>query len=534
MNSEQGTGKKDERSTSGSFEVVRAALKPRSIFLITLALFLAALGIRLYDLDDLPLDFHPTRQLFTAIVARSYYYQMAPDAPAWERERAAQQLSAEETEPPSIDMLAALTYRLVGRVDLLFPRLYSLLFWLAGGLALFWIARELSGPAGGLLALGFYLLAPYGVAASRSFQPDPLMTALTLFAWACMLRWAKTRGWGWALAAGLLSGAAMMVKALAAFTLLGGMAGALLARASFLAQQPERKDKAPALLRALLDGQFWVMGLAAALPVLAWTVRGFSAGGTLGSQFALRFFPGLWLDPVFYLRWERMIERVVGLLPFVLALAGWFLLRDRGRRLFAAGLWGGYVLFGFVFAYYFITHNYYHIALVPIAAISLAPLGQAAAEKLSELRLGRGLRLGLALVVLLGVGAGLWNTRDAMHKSDYRGQDAYWAHLGELIEHDGRTVALTQDYGYRLAYWGWTTPVYWPYTGDLALRQLAGHDLPGFQARFDEIVNGNHYFLVTDLEEYARQPQLQETLDTRYPVVSSGEGYLLFDLSADR
>jgi hypothetical protein len=276
------------------------------------------------------------------------------------------------------------------------------------------------------------------------------------------------------------------------------------------------------------------MGLLAALPILAWTISGFSSGGTLGSQFALRFFPGLWLDPVFYLRWERMIEQVTGLLPVILALAGWFFFRGRGERIFTAGLWGGYILFGFVFAYYFITHNYYHIALVPIAAISLAPLGQALAEKLAEIRMGRALRLGLALILLLGLGASLWDVRDSMHKADYRGQDAYWSQIGDLIQHDGHTVALTQDYGYRLAYWGWTTPVYWPYTGDLALRQLAGYDLPGFQARFDEIAANNHYFLVTDLEEYARQPQLKQTLESRYPVFAAGEGYIIYDLKKSK
>jgi 4-amino-4-deoxy-L-arabinose transferase-like glycosyltransferase len=175
---------------------VPASLFGRSRLLqgVALALlFLAGLGIRLYDLRDLPLDFHPTRQLFTAIIARSYYYRDTPSTPTWERERAAAQLAAEETEPPSIDWLAAQTYRLIGHVDLFYPRLYSALFWLLAGLPLFWIARELSNTDGGLLALGVYLLAPYGVIASRSFQPDPLMTGLTIAAWWCMLRWLRAR-----------------------------------------------------------------------------------------------------------------------------------------------------------------------------------------------------------------------------------------------------------------------------------------------------------------------------------------------------
>ena len=320
---------------------------------------------------------------------------------------------------------------------------------------------------------------------------------------------------GWAVGAGLLAALAMLVKSLAAFTLLGGMAGIFFARD---------------LRKSLRDIQFWLMGLLAALPILAWTAYGFLGKGTLGSQFALRFFPNLWVDPVFYLRWEGMIENVAGLLPFILALLGWFFFQGREKRVFSAGLWGGYLLFGFVFDYYFITHNYYHIALIPIMALSLAGLGQFAGQKLAERSPSSLARLALFAVILVGVAANLWNIRDTFHKTSYAGQDAYWAHIGEVIQHDSRTVALTQDYGYRLAYWGWTTPVYWPYTGDQALRQLAGQTLPEFQRQFEDVTKGNDYFLVTDLQELDRQPQLKEFLGKHYPLFDQGSGYLIYNL----
>jgi hypothetical protein len=38
------------------------------------------------------------------------------------------------------------------------------------------------------------------------------------------------------------------------------------------------------------------------------------------------------------------------------------------------------------------------------------------------------------------------------------------------------------------------------------------------------------YFLVTDFEEFNRQPQLKERLFTFYPVYAEGDGYLIFDL----
>ena len=41
---------------------------------------LVGFGIRMYHLKDPPLDFHPTRQLRSALISRSVYYQLNPAA----------------------------------------------------------------------------------------------------------------------------------------------------------------------------------------------------------------------------------------------------------------------------------------------------------------------------------------------------------------------------------------------------------------------------------------------------------------------
>ena len=63
---------------------------------IAALILLLGLGfaIRLYDLTDLPLDFHPTRQLLSALKTRGMYYQTLPDAPADQRDFAIQQWKA--------------------------------------------------------------------------------------------------------------------------------------------------------------------------------------------------------------------------------------------------------------------------------------------------------------------------------------------------------------------------------------------------------------------------------------------------------
>ena len=111
---------------------------PRSLFgasRLSLAISLVLLfglgfAIRLYDIPDLPLDFHPTRQLFSAIKARGMYYQGLADVPDWQRETAVQMWQSRVTiEPEILPRLAALLYRFTGE-QLWLPRMLSACFWL--------------------------------------------------------------------------------------------------------------------------------------------------------------------------------------------------------------------------------------------------------------------------------------------------------------------------------------------------------------------------------------------------------------------
>src|SRR3989304_420079 len=76
-------------------------------------LLLLALGIRLFDLTDPPLDFHPTRQLRSALSPRGMYCAGLDDAPEGQGEIAnRQQDSQEALEPPILETLVAFAYRL--------------------------------------------------------------------------------------------------------------------------------------------------------------------------------------------------------------------------------------------------------------------------------------------------------------------------------------------------------------------------------------------------------------------------------------
>lgn len=89
---------------------------PGSIHSLILVLLLAAgAWIRFFDLSDPPLDFHPTRQLHSLIIARGLYYQDAPGISESQRQAAIQQAKAEgQVEPQIFEWIVAQTYRLTG------------------------------------------------------------------------------------------------------------------------------------------------------------------------------------------------------------------------------------------------------------------------------------------------------------------------------------------------------------------------------------------------------------------------------------
>lgn len=490
--------------------------KPRLVTLLALLAFALGLGIRLFDLTDLPLDFNPTRQLFSAIKARGMYYQYARDIPDWQREMAIAQWQAKaDVEPPVIETLTAGLYLSFGE-HLWFGRLIASLFWLLGGLALYALARRIASADGALVALLYYLFQDFGVIASRSFQPDPLMIGLTLSALWAFDHWLETRAWKWTVAAGLLAGLAIFVKNVAVFPLLGGFVLMLFAVRGWKA--------------ALRDAQTWALALLAALPTLVYLVNGLYISKDVELAVGLRFFPNLWIDPGFYVRWKNIISNTLGFGPFLLALLGIFLAPAGRVRALLLGTLLGYLAYGFALSYHISTHNYYQLPLMVFIAPSLAVVGKVLFHALAQVN-DRSLwaRLAVGGVLLLGVGAEMWAVRVELVKDDFRAEPQFWAALGDKLGHTTPVLGLTQDYGNRLEYWGWQYVEEWPTTGDQNLRELAGK-AKSFEELFADRIAGKRYFVITNFNQFDRQPELKERLFSSYPLLEQTPEYLIFDL----
>lgn len=499
-----------------------------------IVIFALGVAIRLNDLTDLPLDFHSTRQLLSALKARGMYYETRTDVSPEERSFAIQQWKFRASvEPEFFENIVAWTYRFTGE-QLWVPRLYSSAFWLIGGWFLYLLARRLVSEDGGIAATAIYLFLPYAVIASRSFQPDPLMVMLIILFWWAVWEWVNTKNlnhkgdkgtqrnsfvllrdpsWSKVFLAGLFGGLAIFIKFPAAFFVIGGGLGAVLSRGS--------------VKEALKNPQMYLMALLGILPGAAYFIYGVFIAGYLGQQFSGRFIPSLFLNPSYYIGWLNMLNLVAGGLVLMLSLFGLFFF-DKEKLRFMFGLWAGYFIFGLYFNYHISTHDYYSLPLIPILALSLAPLADFLFSKLAQLTSTKILRFVSILVLLFGVIASLWNTRNQMNAVDYRPEVAMWQEISRVT--DGYNLAgLTQDYGSRLAYWGWRNITAWPSYGDLRYHEDLRGAQNDFDAQFADLAAKKDLFLVTDFNDLNRQPLLKTKL-ADYPIFAQGDGYIIYDL----
>lgn len=496
-------------------------LKPKKwVVTLFVALFLlAGIGVRLIDLTDLPLDFSVTRQLHSLIMARGLYYQMeTPETNALPpdiRQFAITTGRSEPViEPPILENLVAITYRFLGGENILVARFYSIFFWVIGGIPLFLLSRKLINLNGAFTALAFYLFIPFGIYASRSFQPDPMMVMSVLWAWYFQITWSRRPNLPNAIAAGVFTGIAVLVKAPMVFFV--GLPFAV------LVLQKGFKN-------GIKNGQVYLMAALAILPALIYNWISATVGGNAGAIFGARFFPQLFVDVKWYLNWLQMIKGVAGHFPLVIGLLGFFFIKDKQTRCFYLSLWLAYLLYGYTFAYHIYTHNYYQLPFLPILALGMGFVVSAGLETLKGLNRHWIERALIVLILLFSLALCVQRARGSLVASSYRHEAAYWSELGKKIGNNTSVIALTHDYGYRISYWGFVNPKLWPTAGDRTVKVLSGSSDPEFLQLFKEMTVGKTRFLVTLLGEFDNQPDLKEYLFTNFPY-EQGDGYYLFDL----
>ena len=486
----------------------------QKLFLILV--FLAGFAIRVYDLQDPPLDFHAVRQLRSALISRSVYYQLDKTLDPDLRQKALVTASLEEYEPPIFEQIVGLTYFLIGSEKLWVSRIYLALFWSIGGWFLYLLLRRTASFYAALCSLAVYFSLPFSVIASRSFQPEPWMVMWILIAAYSILRWSETRSWKWAVIAGLTGGMAVLVKAVAILFVAG-----MVAFTSFLSI---------GIKKFFRSAQFWVLTLLTLAPASIYLLSLQQGRSSSFLSFWIGSLSWLILEPEFYADWLAMIKTLSGLSLLAAAVIGAFLSQKDLRPILLGG-WFGYVLYGLIFPYQYTTHEYYHLPLVALLALSLGPVFESILQKLSgQIWVWKA---GVAGVILFSSFYSLYVSRSILYADNYEFEPYSWELVGESIPQESNFIALTSDYGMRLRYYGWRIGASWPSGADLNLKALGSSEEYNFQAYFDELTQGKDYFLVTALSEFDSQQDLKDFLYEHFPVYKEGNGFILFNLQND-
>jgi hypothetical protein len=282
------------------------------------------------------------------------------------------------------------------------------------------------------------------------------------------------------------------------------------------------------------------------------------------------FVPQLLWDSFFWTGWLNKLGSVVGFIPILAAGFGILLVRDRLTRNLLVGLVSGYSVYAAIFSYTTPTQDYYHIQVLPVTALALAPaialFLKHLIQKDSRLHLPAiiigALMLAALLALLATIKTSTFRTENKYIKPslafaykcfglrpDYLSQ--FSADYPEFIERAQKigyavnhcektiTLGLTVPLWYYGQYAGqrWPWHRQWPNpVGHNAIgtstkwkkyRGLTAEEL--FKRRFSGFLP--EYFVVASLEDFDKQKSLQELLYGKFKLLVKEEKYLIFDLT---
>jgi len=525
--------------------------RPLARFVMIATLFAAAFVVRLYRIDQPLLDFHPIRQYRTAILARVYYYQGAESIPQWKKELLA---SYKERipllEPPIGEIVTAWIWRIAGGEYLWLPRIFSCIYWLIGGIFLYLIACRLISPSAAVFSTLFYLFWPYNLFIGRSIQPEAMLVMLYVCSVFLILRYYDRPTVTRLVPAAIAAGCAILIKPYiifpiyVAFISVGifkqGLAGFVMSPKSIL---------------------FVIVSL---LPGGAYYGHSLLASNYLARRGGIQFVPNLLLTGQFWKSWLAMIGHTTGIVALITAMAGTFFCLKGVARALLAGLWAGYIVFGIVFNNAIHTHDYYQVPLIPVVYIGLGPIAVLLTSHLRRLSIlwCRGLAgIGILVLVILGVMAlkirpdQFFNMdprlKDNLEivcnfigvnphtvkriNADFTSEAKTAEQIGEFVKHSTKTMLLAGGHVRALMYHGWFSSVPWPSEYDLRTDKLMGGRqitaLERFNSKYAR--HSPQYFIVADLEDFARQKDLKQLLTTRFAVIAESNTYLIFDLTEE-
>jgi hypothetical protein len=244
---------------------------------------------------------------------------------------------------------------------------------------------------------------------------------------------------------------------------------------------------------------------------------------------------------------------MVGFVAFAGALLGVLLLRPGSPRALMAGLWGGYLIFGLVFARHVHTHDYYSLQLIPVVALSLGPIWDFFAAYLRRSASAHYLRATIVGVFLLALALGVVEHRATLlliaqqgqgeafpgryvshaMTADYERRAQVYREIGEVVDQSPHTIMLAPDYGYSLTYHGrldgqFLLPESKSVYKDFA--RLRAEHSPRYVIVIKRFAHYNKQVDWGGTGKGKQYEALRTLLTTNFTVVASDDAYVVFDL----
>jgi hypothetical protein len=478
-----------------------------------LLLGLLFLGAGLIRLDELHAPGHLIdREYTSAIFARAFYFDNNLHIDPWRQKAALDAMRAQPIlEPPLTEYLVSLIYRGIGREDFTVSRYLTNAFWLVGGVFFFWVTRRLFSPLAALLAVGYYLLNPMGILISRSFQPDALMMMLFMISLYGMVRYFKKPCWRWLFFTAGFTGLALLLRPLILFTLICAFIA--------LAWSQRAKWSREQLYQFLV---FFGVGLS---PMAIYYGYGLLIENFMVWKVTTSFRPYMLVHKEFWQSWFANDIRTIGPVFLLCGLLGLSMIQKGLARALVIGLTVGYFIFGLSFTYHISTHPYYHIQLIPIVALCIAPFLLRLAKALYEARSG------IIAVGLVVIGAFYFShaeVRSNLYLTPFE-EPAIAAKIGAIVGHSSRVVFVARFYGVPLQYFGEFTGKPWPVRIDSPLYRPPGANELSVQERIDSLGFEPEYYVITFFDLFRRKhTDLEEYLKSNCTLEAKSEQYLVF------
>jgi hypothetical protein len=283
-----------------------------------------------------------------------------------------------------------------------------------------------------------------------------------------------------------------------------------------------RRDRFP--MRAVA-----LYGVVAILPFVAYFTWRIGADPTYVARLSTTFAPSLLVDVSFYRGWARYVWMAFGPVIFIASVAGAVLAPAGPMRLVLRAMWPGYVVYGVFFNLHISTHPYYQTIAVPLVACSAGAFAAWLA--------GLSARLGAWLAPMLAAGLmGAALAQGTFVPPLTSSRIADYQSIGVAVDHSSQVIFLSEDWGTPLRYHGGLAGRYWPTRFEIQMYlPLGASGLTDIDAQsrwqaLSSAVGGARYFVVTDLGELSRQPDLQQLLATRFNLRTSTDRYRVYEV----